>query len=147
MRNWINLVEGRDFKRADKDGLLEPTSENIEAARVFVLRKWQERARERGGPNATLPDDLSLSCKFTSLFARAIFGGRLEGNADHQFVRRDGEIIDLNIDASDVRALGTNAHHHDTAFWGSRDHKASVKSCIPRVKEWVAEFLKGRGEE
>ncbi len=141
-RGELDEAAKSSFERSIEAGALPATPENIAAAKAFVLKKWQERAIERGGPNATLPDDLSSSCKFSSLFARAVFGGKLEGNFDHQFVRaKDGTIIDLNIDAADVKELGDQAHRHDILFWGSRDHRDSVRSCVPRVKEWVAEFL------
>src|SRR3546814_6093181 len=36
--------------------------------RSFLIQKWKERAQELGRP---IPNDLSDSCKFTSLFMRA----------------------------------------------------------------------------
>ncbi len=116
---------------------LNPTPENIEAAKEFVLRKWKDRAKERGSAE---PVDLSYSCKFSSMFAQKIFGGKIQGSYDHQYVVKDGQVIDLNLDAADVKAL-SNPHKHDPLFFGNRDHKISMKSCEPRVNQWVDEFL------
>lgn len=132
MRRLINLVES--FQRAS----LPATPENIELAREFVFRKWKERATEFGKPE---PADLSYACKFSSMFAQRIFGGRLQGNIDHQFLRTpDGQIVDLNIEAADVKALGAGAHQHDAGWFGCPDHKDSMASCRPRVAAWVREF-------
>lgn len=117
--------------------LLPATPENIEKAKAFVLKKWRERATERG---LRAPTDLSSSCKFSSLFAQRVFGGKLRGNWDHQFVvLPDGKVLDLNLDAEDVRALD-DPHRHDRSFWGNREHRESMASCEPRVAAWVEEF-------
>lgn len=124
---------------AETTSTLPATPEMIAQAKVFVLRKWLERAQERG---SSLPADLSGSCKFSSMFAQRIFGGEIRGNYDHQYVQLpDGRIIDLNIDAADVSALD-DPHHHDSEFWGGPDHVESMASCRPRVDQWVAEFLR-----
>lgn len=125
-----------------KPARLPATPENIARAKEFVMKKWIERFRERSGPNASPPTDLTDSCKFSSLFAQEVFGGSLRGNGDHQYVETPkGEIIDLNIDAQDVKQLGDRAHRHDDLFWGSRDHRVSLNSCRGRVADWVKEFL------
>lgn len=130
-----------------EEGLLPPTPENIERAKQFAFQKWieyHEERKARCGPrvNYRMPHDLTNACKFTSLFARAIFGGRLRGNEAHQFVQlADGTIIDLNIDAEDVQQLEDYAHRHEVGFWGNPDHKDSVDSCVPRVDRWVNEFI------
>jgi hypothetical protein len=152
---------------------LPATSENIERAKQFVLKKWIERFQERypslakdpTGPD--YPRDLSNSCKFTSLFAQAVFGGRLRGNEGHQFVElEDGQRLDLNADAEDVLAIRKrfersgltgwhtdpdepsgfvdyhgDPHAHDPAFFGNRDHVEAMRSVVPRVKDWVQEFI------
>lgn len=130
MRDLINLVEAAHF--------LPATPENIERAKAFVFEKWKERAAERGKPE---PADLSYACKFSSLFAQRIFGGELRGNIDHQFLRTwDGQIVDLNMDAADVRELGADAHEHDEDWFGCDDHEESMASCLPRVEKWVKQF-------
>jgi hypothetical protein len=126
---------------------LEPTLENIEKAKRFVLKKWIERFHERYPGLAKehpgmVPHDLTDSCKFTSLFAQALFGGEIMGSYDHQYLSLNGQVIDLNADAADVRELGQAAYDHDHEFFGNPDHRESLKSCMPRVKDWVAEFLK-----
>lgn len=108
-------------------------------AKEYLLRRWKERARELGRP---IPDDLSYSCKFTSMFASIVFGGKMQGNHDHQYVvLQNGDILDLNEDAADTKALGDRAYVHDPIFWNSPDHKASMKSCEPRVNDWVSGFV------
>lgn len=158
MRKWIDLFESNafgpdfdhegwsehvdlDFEQDLKPARLPATPENIERAKRFVMNKWVERAKERHEPK--VPIDLSNACKFSSMFAREIFGGRLRGNQAHQFVQlADGKIVDLNSDARDVLALGDNAQHHDEElFWGNPDHVDALDSCRPRVKLWVKEFL------
>lgn len=117
---------------------LDATPENVERARDFVLKKWKERAVELGRPE---PSDLSSSCKFSSLFVQQIFGGKIMGNSDHQFVKLNGKIIDLNIGAEDVREYGASAHHHDPIFWHKNpEHKESMRSCESRVDDWAKEF-------
>lgn len=124
------------------------TDAAVEDAKAFVLAKWQDRhdaqAREweraMGSPwTRERPVDLSSSCKFTSLFAAVVFGGVLKGNYGHQFVEAGGATIDLNEDASDVRGVD-EVYGHDPAFFGSPDHVDSMRSCLPRVREWLAEY-------
>lgn len=122
--------------------LLPATPENVERAKQFVLQKWIERAKDRGYPEHALPTDLSSSCKFTSQFAQRIFGGELRGNWHHQYVQLpDGQMLDLNLDAEDVKKLGTLAHNHDRKFWRNPEHRESMASCRGRVDDWVREFL------
>jgi hypothetical protein len=155
MRNWINLFEGRKFESKTYPAQLPHTAENIAAAKAFVLRKWVERFRERypyivADDPSRIPTDLSNACKFTSVFARSIFGGRLRGNWAHQFVEmEDGTIIDLNFDAADVKEIiddGRDPHEHDDLFWGNAEHRDSVRSVVPRVKDWIKEFMKEHGD-
>ena len=107
-------------------------SPEIEAARSFLLQKWQERAAEMLQPK---PETLAGACKFASLFAEAHFGGQQQGNWHHQFVLLDGAILDL-----------TGTHHptdwyvHDRHFWHNPDHCKSLESCKPRVKRWLLEY-------
>ncbi len=118
------------------------TPENIAKAKEFVFRKWQERAKENGYS----VNDLSSSCKFTSLFAQQVFGGEIRGNEHHQHVVLNNKVIDLNDDAADVRKLSLSMpfylYQHDKRFWKNKDHRASMDSCRPRVKQWVEEFEK-----
>lgn len=125
---------------------LEPSDDNIASAKAFVLKKWKERAAERYSPE---PTDLTSSCKFTSLFANKVFGGKIKGNWQHQFVQLpDGKIIDLNIEAEDVKRLGQQAHAHDESFWRKNpEHKESMISCVPRVNTWVKEFRSSLDED
>jgi len=137
------------------------TPANIERARAFVLRKWQQRVSEMGRP---VPDDLSGSCKASSMFAQRVFGGKIMGNYHHQFVELDnGDILDLNADAADVakvrsdfvarqagktfsgerHTLPRDPHSHDRTWFGNPDHKDSMKSLEPRVAQWVKEFADG----
>lgn len=139
------LFEPQDDDQSVPRLPLSPTPEMIAHAKDFCLRKWKERFHEkallaRDHPEME-PKDLSNSCKFTSQFALALFGGVLRGNYHHQYVVCNGKKIDLNIDAADVKRLGGKAHRHDSKFFGSDSHQASMDSCQPRVESWVAEFL------
>lgn len=121
----------------------DASPEAIEQAKRFVLAQWQARHLERHGElgKDSLPTDLSSSCKFSSLFAQAVFGGTLQGNYHHQFVRLpSGQRLDLNEDAQDVQALGEQAHRHDPVWWGNRDHREAMESCLPRVQAWLCKF-------
>jgi hypothetical protein len=113
------------------------TQDNIVKAKTFVLKKWQERAAERG----KTVDDLSNACKFSSMFAQRIFGGTIQGNYDHQYLVLSDRVIDLNDDAMDVQKM-SNPYRHDKSFFGKKDYKASMKSCEPRVEKWVEEFIR-----
>ena len=123
-------------------GKLPATHENLERAKEFVLQKWRERAAERGHAE---PEDLSSSCKFSSLFVQAIFGGQIQGNYEHQYVVLNGEIIDLNKDAADVKSMD-DPHTHDESWFGNDGHLDSLESCKPRVKDWVREFKSSLNE-
>lgn len=116
------------------------TQDNIAKVKEFVFKKWQERAVERG----ETVRDLSNSCKFTSMFAQKIFGGEIRGNYNHQYLVLGNKIIDLNDEADDVLKM-KNPWQHDKKFFGKRDHKASMKSCEPRVDQWVEEFIQTLG--
>jgi hypothetical protein len=146
---WSDEVDP-DFEEKVYPARIAATPSNIARAKDFVMRKWIERHHERFHNVAAfkndVPTDLTDSCKFTSLFAREIFGGRLRGNHDHQFVELPGgQILDLNIEASDVRRLGAEAHEHDDElFWGNPEHKDSVESCKPRALAWAKEFMAGQ---
>jgi hypothetical protein len=116
---------------------IEASPANLSMARDFLLLKWNERAEERGLPPRR---DLSGSCKFSSLFARTVFGAEMRGNQDHQFnILPDGSILDLNADAEDVSGLEA-PHHHDPEFWGNPEHLAAMRSCDPRVAAWIEGF-------
>ncbi len=115
--------------------MIPVTTENIKLARQFLFEKWKERAVEKGYEVS----DLSNACKFASLFAQKLFGGKLQGNWNHQFVVSDsGQIIDL----TDGAGLSVNdPYKHDRSFWGNIEHRKSLQSCDPRVEKWVAEFM------
>ena len=134
----LNEQVSRRWLNQSSPGKIPATDENLQKAKDFILEKWRERAAERGNQ---MPSDLSYSCKFTTLFVKMVFGGSIKGNFDHQFNFIDGRIVDLNHDAADVVSLD-DPHRHDELFFGNRDHIGSMKSCLPRVEQWVEEFIK-----
>lgn len=118
---------------------LPATTENIDAAREWMLSMWRKRAENLG---RAVPKDLRGSCKFSSIFAQKVFGGKMEGNKLHQFNRLpDGSLLDLNEFASDVAEMNS-PHVHDPRFWGNREHVESMSSCRPAAEEWAKNFLK-----
>ena len=135
MHGFIQYVEWKQ----GSPGLIPITPENLAKAKLFAMEKWKERARERGQEE---PADLTDACKFCSLFAQRLFGGRIEGNWHHQYVRIDDQIIDLT-DAVGVK-IG-NPYFHDRGFWGNKEHKESMASCEARVNQWVQEFMTTAG--
>jgi hypothetical protein len=111
------------------------TPEWTDKAKSFVHEKWKERAAEMGRPE---PQHLGGACKFASMFAQHIFGGRLEGNKDHQFnVTPEGKRLDLTAGSP-----GSENYKHDKRFFGNGEHKQSMEFCKPRVQQWVSEFRK-----
>lgn len=111
-----------------------PDARETALARRALSGLWRERAAERGLPD---PTDLSGSCKFSSLLLSDVFGLEMRGSEDHQFcVGPGGEVVDLNADEPDVRALA-DPHRHDPSFWMSPDHAESLGSCRPRVARWA----------
>ena len=113
------------------------TPECLELAKMVLWEGWNERAQDRGEKE---PEDLSRSCKFSSLFVWKLFGGQIRGNELHQFLRlSSGKILDLNADARDVQDLA-DPWRHDPEFWGNEDHLESLESCLPRVDLWVERF-------
>ena len=118
---------------------IKVTPEIIRMARTFLIQKWKDRAVELGRPE---PDDLTGACKFASLFAQALFGGKLKGNWHHQYVLLpNGEKIDLVGGMTRDRVDYT----HDPEFWNNPEHVESMKSCAPRVKTWTNEFKRKLG--
>jgi len=141
---------------------INSTPENIAAAKIFVLRKWRERAIERGHDE---PADLSSACKFSSLFAAKVFGGKVRGNFFHQWCELpDGRPLDINDEAVDVVAMLNGKIPDDTRAYASASRKTlpqplytyhephmrskgnreSMASVEPRVDQWVREFLMSR---
>ena len=109
---------------------------NLTLIHDFCLEKWRERAKER---YMKPPEDLSNSCKFTSMFVRQILGGHITGNFYHQFCIVEDEIVDINQNCKDVLELD-EPHFIDSNFIGNRDHIFSLESCIPRLNDWIDEF-------
>ena len=145
----------------DENRRMRPTPATLSAARLFLLERWRERHAEID-PDGPPPTDLSGSCKFTSQFAAKVFGGRVEGNPFHQWVRlEDGTPIDLNEGSDDVATLmrgeipeymaaharATMAtlprkpYRHDSRHMRRADTKRSNRSCAQRVDAWVKRFL------
>lgn len=137
IRHWITILESAEEDGSEEKYLL-PEPLNIQKAKSFLLNKWHDRAKEWG---RDIPNDLSGACKFASLFAQKLFGGKIRGNKNHQFVQlENGKVIDLTDDSRMVKML-KNPYKHDKDFWeNNTEIKKSLKSCEPRVEKWVKEF-------
>lgn len=122
------------------DAGLEPTPEILSDIRSFLLEKWRERAEEGFAEGVTIPVDLSASCKFSALFASVVFGADIVGNENHVFNIVDGEILDINAEADDVRRMGESAYEIDEEFMLSEDFDRSMRTCVQRVTEWLNEY-------
>jgi hypothetical protein len=108
-------------------------------AKVFVFRKWCERAQEQ---QRSQPFDLSGACKYGSLFMQSVFGGGLRGHFEHQFNLIDGRLVDLSHDAMDVgRMRHPYLHEHD--YFAVPALQRSLAECLPRAEGWASEFLLG----
>ncbi len=121
----------------EKRGFLLFNEANVTLATNFIFLKWCERATDRG---LSEPVDLSNACKFASIFANVVFGGELNGNWEHQYVVNNTEIIDLTNNFNGNR-VDASVYKHDEQFWGNDEHVASLVSCIPRVNDWINEFV------
>jgi hypothetical protein len=51
----------------------------------------------------------------------------------------DGEIVDINAGANDVRGRD-GIYDHDSDFIESYDFRESMKTCRERVSGWLKEF-------
>jgi hypothetical protein len=121
----------------ERQAQLTYSYERFAQAKVFVFRKWCERAAERG---ALPPADLSGSCKYGSLFMNQVFGGVIFGHYQHQYNIIGGRIVDLSHDAIDVGSI-KNPYLHEPDFFAIPKKQASLNACLPRVEIWVVQFL------
>jgi hypothetical protein len=117
--------------------LLVLTDGELALAQAFVLKKWCERAHERG---EIAPFDLSHSCKYGTLFMHIVFGGTIAGNYQHQFNIIEGRVVDLSATAADVLAM-SQPYMQEPELFEAPEHIASMTSCRLRVDTWVAEFM------
>lgn len=125
-----------DWLLYEHAGRIEATPENVAAATAFAFARWRERAAELGRAE---PSDLSGACKFCALFAKALFGGAVDGNDEHVFVRVDGEVVDLSAASADVADLD-DPYLSDEAHLWNEDLHYSLSTCLVRVRAWVAAF-------
>lgn len=109
---------------------------SLSIASSVAREGWNERRAER----FLMPSkDMSGSCKFGSLFLRALFGGEIRGNSDHQYVIREGRILDLSAKARDVAQLD-DPYGHAADWFNDPDLRDSLESCLPRVVTWITRF-------
>lgn len=119
----------RDWLLRSTEGAYPLTPENLAIARSILIAGWTVRALERG---LAAPYDLEGACKFSSLFVKLAFGGRIEGDWAHQYNLIACQKIDLT---SQTCGAG-----HDPIFFGNHEHLASMASCLPRVQTWLSEL-------
>lgn len=136
---YVEGLRGYAFKdnpqyRLENHRYHKYTPELHSQMRDFVLEKWRERAGELGREEQ--PNDLSGACKFASLFAQGVVGGKLEAHRDHTWVRlEDGRVVDITdgVDSKDYTA-------HPTYM--GQEWKQSLATCKPRVKRWREEWAR-----
>lgn len=109
----------------------------VNRAKEFLKEKWAQRHRELGREGE--PTDLSGACKFGSMLAKALFGGRIVGNPEHQILKLPTRMVDL------TDLWNPETFHHDKEFFGNPEHTESMVSCESRVQLWVHEFKKRYG--
>jgi len=127
-------LSGKKTKTASSWKRLPATDEWINRAKLFLKDKWAERHKELGREG--IPGDLKGACKFASLFAQKLFGGKMVGSAEHQMLKLPSRMLDL----TDI--YDPNTFQHDKDFWENNpEHEESMKSCEPRVQQWVDEFM------
>lgn len=125
-----------DWLMHEHAGSIDASPENVAAAAAFAFDRWRERAAELG---LREPRDLSGACKFCALFAKTLFGGAVDGNDEHVFVRADGEIVDLSAGSADVAGMD-DPYGSDPEHLRSEDLHYSLSTCLRRVRAWVAAF-------
>jgi len=123
----------REVKRAGS-AKLPLTPSNLDLANQALDQLWAERLEERGYEK---PPGRGGSCKFAALLGRELFGGRLDGNLDHVFVRKDRKVLDLNEQQDDVLILGAAAHLSTPWVLEYEEYRESLASCMPRVQRWA----------
>lgn len=137
--NDLNKVYPERYKVSKK---------NLRLANITLDNLWAERCFER---------EVSFnrregSCKFAALLCRSLFGGHIDGNYDHVFLRlNNGETLDINAHQRDVKLFGESAHISDIKKLSHPDYMDSLGSCMPRVERWVewfeSELIRARGIE
>jgi hypothetical protein len=127
---------GAEWLLHEHDGRLDASAENVAAAAAFALERWRERAAELGLDD---PQDLSGACKFCALFAKALFGGVVDGNFEHVFVRVDGGIVDLSAASADVAAMD-EPYASDPDHLEVEDLHYSFGTCLRRVRSWLEAY-------
>lgn len=121
--------------KAKTPAKLQLTAATREIAIKALNGLWAERCAERGMP---IPSDRAGACKFASLLARELFGGRLAGNQEHVFITlEDGQRLDLNENEPDVIAMGGAAHAMHCFVLSDIEYRQSLGSCMPRVTRWA----------
>jgi len=121
----------------EREARLAYSYERFAQSKVFVYGKWCEQAAERG---IMRPDDLSGACKFGSLFMNQVFGGYIRGHYQHQYNHIGGRIVDLSHDAQDVGRMD-NPYLHEPDYFAIPEKHAALSRCLPRVADWVSEFM------
>ena len=126
------LLDYNDFKS---------DSNNWEFLRTFLLEMWNERAMEMYNSKV---DDLSMSCKFVSLFCFKLFGGTLQGNYNHSYLVIEGKIFDPTYPSSmfdTFKVQKVDPYEIDNNTYFNDDYQESIYSCEPRVDIWINLFM------
>ena len=114
---------------------------NNQFLRSFLLEKWRERASQLGSP---IPEDLSMACKFVSLFCFKLFGGELRGNYYHSYLFINNQIYDPTYPSNMFfdKFKDIDMWEYDPYSYHKDAYQKSIKYCEKRVDVWIEDFLK-----
>jgi hypothetical protein len=125
---------------------MQPTPDTVANVKTFLLAVWNERQHEFDRPKT---HNLSGACKFAALFAKKLFGGTIEARPEHCWNKLpDGTTLDLTdqADAAKYDLTPEQLTTPDPEFMCDPDGKPNrefhdaLKSCLPRVNQWLERF-------
>ncbi|UZR29823.1 transcriptional regulator [Methylococcus mesophilus] len=122
---------------SNRTGRLGYCYDGFASAKSCFFKQWIAFASERG---IAMPNDLSGSCRYGSLFMQSVFGGSIRGHYQHQYNLIDGRLVDLSHDAKDVGGMA-NPYFHEPRYFEIPELQSSLAACTPRAERWANEFI------